>query len=316
MKKVLPIFIALLFILAVISCSENESGPVAVVVNDFDVPEFSVIVNGVEITQITLAECPVYSVESISVNSSGTESTIIYVGFAIKDILKAAGLNETYVSLEATASDGYTVTLTGDVIYKNTTLLAMTKDGAPFAASPWLAPCSDKVTGNYLKGTVSILVSTTQNTPDIQNQNPTDAAAPSGELPEILDRTDKVEFEPYSFLVNGKTVTNDTLAGLKIYKITAVTVNKSGDQVEAGYTGYKLADVLNACGLNGYTKVKAIANDGYETELSGDLITSDYTLVAIEKDKELGEGGTVWLAPCSETSSGTYCKLVVEITAE
>ena len=39
-------------------------------------------------------------------------------------------------------------------------------------------------------------------------------------------------------------------------------------------------------------------------------------LVAIEKDKELGEDGTVWVAPCTETSAKSYAKLVVEIVAE
>jgi len=274
-------------------------------------------VNGVEVTQDSVAEYPMYSVQAKSVNSSGTESTVTYVGFAVKDVLKAAGLTENYVWLEAMAGDGYTVTLTGAVIYEDTTLLAMTKDGSPFSASPWLAPCSDKVTGNYLKGAVSILVNVTEGAPDIENTGSAGTGdGPGAGLPEILDRTDKVEFEPYSFLVNGVTVTNDTLAGLKIYKITATTTNKSGDTVEAGYTGYKLADVLDACGLTGYTKVKAIANDGYEAELAGELITSDYTLVAIEKDKESGEDGTIWLAPCSETASSAFCKLVVEIVAE
>lgn len=324
MKKLLPILLALLLMLSIISCSDGENnqspvpnGLVAEEVRGITIPAFSIYVNGIEITQNTVAEYPMYSVQATSVNSSGTETTVTYVGFAMKDILQAAGLNETYVWLEATASDGYTVTLKGDVIYEGTTLLAMTKDGSPFASSPWMAPCSDKVTGNYLKGTASILVNTTENASDIKN--PTASATgniPSGVLPEILDRTDKVEFEPYSFLVNGTTVTNDTLAGLKIYKITAVTVNRNGEQVEAGYTGYKLADVLNACGVKGYTKVTAIANDGYKTELAKDLINSDHTLVAIEKDKELGEDGTVWLAPCSETASSAYCKLVVEIIAE
>jgi len=295
-----------------------DSGPVAEEVRGVTIPAFTVFVNGVEITQDSVAAYPMYSVQAKSVNSAGTESTTTYVGFAIKDVLKAAGLTENYVWLEAAASDGYTVTLKGGVIYEDTTLLAMTKDGSPFAAAPWLAPCTDKVTGNYLKGTASILVNTVDGAPDIKNPDAsgTGGDEPAEGMPEILDRTGKVEFEPYSFLVNGVEVTNDTLAGLKIFKITAVTINKSGDSVEAGYTGYKLADVLDACGLSGYTKVTAVANDGYKTELSGDLISSDHTLVAIEKDKALGDDGTIWVAPCSETASNVYCKLVVEITAE
>jgi len=203
MKKIpqiILVLLALLLMLSIVSCSESEggknptseppseslsesppststpedSGPVAVEVTDIDVPAFSLYVNGVEITQDTVAEYPMYSVQAKSVNSSGTESIVTYVGFAIKDILKAAGLTENYAWLEATAGDGYAVTLTGGVIYEDTTLLAMTKDGSPFSASPWLAPCSETVTGNYLKGTVSILVSTSENAPDITNPDGTE----------------------------------------------------------------------------------------------------------------------------------------------
>lgn len=313
MKKNLSTLFALLLALSLSVCflglAMAEGTPVAEEVRGVTIPEFSIWVNGIEITQESVAVYPMYSVQAKSVNSAGTESTITYVGFAMKDVLDAAGLTEDYVWLEAAAGDGYTVTLTADAIYQDTTLLAMTKDGAPFSAAPWLAPCGDTVTANYLKGTESILVNTTEGAPEL--------TLPEGEaLPEILDRTDKVEFAPYSFLVNGEEVTNDLLAGLSIYKITAVTTNKSGDVVESGYTGYKLADVLEACGLSDCASVKAIANDGYETELSNALIQSDYTLVAIEKDKELGEDGTIWLAPCSEGASSAYCKLVVEIVAQ
>jgi len=141
-------------------------------------------------------------------------------------------------------------------------------------------------------------------------------APAEGELPEIADRTDKVEFAAYSFKVNGQEVTNETLAGLSIYKIEVTTVNSKGASSTSGYTGYKLADVLAACGVENATTVKAVANDGYESTLSAENITSDYTLVAIEKDKELGEDGTIWVAPCAETTSSAYAKLVVEIVAE
>ena len=306
------------------SAPEESYVPAAEEVRGVTIPAFSIQVNGIGITQESVAAYPMYSVQAKSTNSSGTETTVTYVGFSIKDILKAAGLNENYVWLEATASDDYTVTLKGGVIYEDTTLLAVTRDGSPFTTSPWLAPCSDKVTGDYLKGMVSILVNTTEGAPDIKTSDTVAAgtgaagtgSAPNGSLPDILDRTDKVTFGPYSFLVNGKEVTNDTLAGLKIYKITASTTNKNGDVSQSEYTGYKLADVLAACGLKDPAKVKVTANDGYETDLTGELITSDYTLAAIEKDKEVGEDGTIWIAPCSETSSSEYCKLVVGITAE
>jgi hypothetical protein len=335
MKKVLSLILAIVLSLALAACGQQNpapsasppadsaspaaAGPVAEEIKGVTIPSFSVTVNGVAVDQNAMAAYPMYSVQATSVNSAGTESTITYVGFAMRDVLAAAGLKETYVWLEATADDGYAVTVKGDAVLAPTTLLAMTKDGEPFGTSPWFAPCSSGTTGDYLKGCVSIFVNTKDGAPEI-------SAAPAGgesgglsltgELPEILDRTDKVEFAPYSFLVNGKAVTNETLKGLSIYKITVVVENKSGELSESTYTGYKLADVLDACGIASPAAVTAIANDGYKTELPPDLIGSDYTLVAIEKDKEVGEDGTIWLAPCSETASKSYCRLVVEISAQ
>ena len=92
--------------------------------------------------------------------------------------------------------------------------------------------------------------------------------------------------------------------------------DKTGALSESTYTGYKLSDVLKACGISSAATVTVIANDGYESDLGAELIESEYTLVAIEKDKEVGEDGTIWVAPCSETASKSFCKLVVEIAAK
>ena len=325
MKKSLSLVLALMLVLSLVACGQNAAtpssaaAPVAVEVKGVTIPEFSVTVNGVAIDQTAMASYPMYSVQATSVNSAGTESTTTYVGFEMKDILAAAGLTEAYLWLEATADDNYAVTITGDKVLADTTLLAMTKDGEPFDSSPWLAPCSSTTTGDYLKGCVSILVNTTESAPEISTAPSVDTGtelALTGKLPEIQDKTDKIEFAAFSFLVNGTAVTNDTLKGLSIYKITVVVEDKSGALSESTYSGYKLADVLTACGIKSPTSVKVKANDGYETELAAELITSEYTLVAIEKDKTVGEDGTIWVAPCSETASKSFCKQVVEITAK
>ena len=323
MKKTLSLVLALMLILSLVACGNQTddaaAGPVAEEVQGVTIPKFSVTVNGVAVDQTAMAAYPMYSVQATSTNSAGTESTTTYVGFAMKDVLAAAGLTETYIWLEATADDGYAVTVTGDKVLADTTLLAMTQDGEPFTSSPWLAPCSSATTGDYLKGCVSILVNTTEGAPDVAAASPAasgDELALTGDLPEIQDKTGKVEFAPFSFLVNGTAVTNDTLKDLSIYKITVTVADKSGALSESTYAGYKLADVLAACGITAPTSVTVKANDGYESELAAELITSEYTLVAIEKDKAVGEGGTIWLAPCSETASKSFCKLVVEITAK
>ena len=136
------------------------------------------------------------------------------------------------------------------------------------------------------------------------------------ELPEIRDMTGRVEFADFSFLLNGEEVTKETLADVPIYRITASTINNAGTAAEAIYNGYKLADVLSACGLEGIQSVTAVANDGFKKTFDGEQIQSNHLLVAIEKDRATGVDGTIWLAPCTSQTSGDYVKLVVELIAE
>lgn len=287
---------------------------VAEEVRGVTIPPFAIKVNGTVVTNETMVAYPVYSVQAFSINSSGTESTCNYIGFALNDVFAAVGISSGYTKVDAVADDGYTVTADAALASEPTTLIAVTKDGEQFKSSPWFAPCSSQTTGDYLKGMVDINVDADVTiTPDVGAAG-ADAAAPAPEgLPEIQDKTDKVQFQPYSFLINGTEVTNDTLAGLSIFKITVTTVNSKGNSSDSTYTGYKLADVLAACGVTDYASVVAVANDGYESSIEKAAADSAYTLVAIEKDKEVGEGGTIWVAPCEATESKSYAKLVVEL---
>lgn len=338
MKKILSMILVLALALSLAACTApakttetpettapaaEKTAPVAEEVKGVTIPEFAIMINGVKVDNVMMAAYPTYSVTAFSINSSGTESTTTYVGFAMTDVLAAAGLTENYIWLEATADDGYAIEVAGEIVTAPTTLLAITKNGEQFKTAPWFAPCSSETTGDYLKNMVSILVNTTEGKPEgidntlVEEADPTEAPAEGdAEAPELSDKTDKVTFADFSFKVNGQNVTNAQLEGLRIYKVSVNVVNKNGNASEASYTGYKLIDVLAALGITDYTTVKVIANDGYESELTAEQAVSEYTLIAIEKDKELGEDGTIWVAPCLETSSSAYCKLVVEIIAE
>ena len=339
MKKILSLILVLALALSLAACAAapaettgdpettapaaTNPAPVAEEVKGVTIPEFAIMINGVKVDNVMMAAYPTYSVTAFSINSSGTESTTTYVGFAMTDVLAAAGLTENYIWLEATADDGYAIEITGEIVTASTTLLAITKNGEQFKTAPWFAPCGSETTGDYLKNMVSILVNTTEGKPEgidntlVEDADPTEAPADQpAEAPELSDKTDKVTFAEFSFKVNGQEVTNATLEGLHIYKVSVNVTNKKGETSEVGYTGYKLIDVLAALGITDYTTVKVIANDGYETELTAEQAASEYTLIAIEKDKETGEDGTIWVAPCLETSSSAYCKLVVEIIAE
>lgn len=332
MKKFLSAMLALLMIFSLAACgqdaeapaAENETAaPAAEEVKGVTIPDFSIMINGVKVDNVMMVAYPVYSVEATSVNSAGTESTVTYIGFAMSDVLAAAGLAENYVWLEAAADDGYTVEVTGDMVMAPTTLLAVSKNGEQFKTSPWFAPCSSGTTSDYLKGMASILVNTVEgapegvdNTAEAPAEDAAEAPAEENAGPEMADKTEKVTFADFCFKVNGKDVTNAELEDLHIYKVKVNVTNKKGETFEVGYTGYRLSDVLEKLGLEGCTAVKAIASDGYETELTPEQIESEYTVIAIEKDKETGEDGTVWVAPCMETENSKYVKLVVEITAE
>jgi len=339
MKKILSMILVLALALSLAACgtapaettgapettapAATNPAPVAEEVKGVTIPEFAIMINGVKVDNVMMAAYPTYSVTAFSINSSGTESTTTYVGFAMTDVLAAAGLTENYIWLEATADDGYAIEVTGEIVTASTTLLAITKNGEQFKTAPWFAPCGSETTGDYLKNMVSILVNTTEGKPEgidntlVEDADPTEAPADQpAEAPELSDKTDKVTFADFCFKVNGQEVTNATLEGQRIYKVSVNVVNKNGNASEASYTGYKLIDVLAALGITDYTTVKVIANDGYESELTAEQAASEYTLIAIEKDKETGEDGTIWVAPCMETSSSAYCKLVVEIIAE
>lgn len=338
MKKSLLLTLVLAMILAATACSkpaEETKAPettaastetaaetaaagavTAEEVRGVTVPAFEITVNGLTVTNELMAEYPVYSCECTSTNSKGTETTSVFQGFALKDICAAAGLTEEYVWVCAEASDGYAVEITENVM-DNTTMLAVTKDGSQFSEAPWFAPCTSDTTGNFVKGCVKLLVNTTPEAPAITEPAKDNGGedAPAAGAPEARDVTEKVTFADYAFKVNGEEVTNETLAGLSIYKVTVTTTNSKGESSEDTYCGYKLADVLVACGLDAQA-VKAVADDGYENALTPEQVTSDLTIVAIEKNKELGENGTIWLAPCDETSSKVYAKNVIEIVAE
>ena len=348
MKKILSMILVLALALSLVACGNtaptdapsvpqqsepandptagfDAPAPVAEEVKGVTIPEFAIMLNGVKVDNVMMAAYPTYSVTANSVNSSGTASTTTYVGFAMTDVLAAAGLTENYIWLEATADDGYAIEITGEIVTASTTLLAITKNGEQFKTAPWFAPCSSQTTGDYLKNMVSILVNTTEAKPEgIDNtmveeqpaETPEEVPSDAAAAPELSDKTDKVTFADFCFKVNGQEVTNATLEGQRIYKVSVNVTNKKGETSEVGYTGYKLIDVLAALGITDYTTVKVIANDGYETELTAEQAASEYTLIAIEKDKEMGEDGTIWVSPCLETSSSAYCKLVVEIIAE
>jgi hypothetical protein len=273
------------------------------------VPDFSVKIGSKTVTNKDLATATVYSCDATSTNSSGTTTTITFQGFKMSDVFAAAGIEAPTTTVDAIASDGYKLSYGADQINADTTLLAVTQNGAQFVNGPWIAPCADKTTGDYMKDCVEIDVAASGSGSGAETEN--SSVAPG--KPEMTDATAKVQFAPFSFKVNGTAVTNDTLKGLKIYKCNCAVTDKSGQTLTDEYAGYVLSDVLKAAGVTSYGNVTVVANDGYKTTLDKSAASAKTTILAIEKDKAAGEKGTVYVAPMASTSSKDYAKLVVEI---
>ena len=124
MKKILSMILVLVLVMSLAACggaptettgapkettapAATNPAPVAEEVRGVTIPNFAIMINGVKVDNTMMAAYPTYSVTANSINSSGTASTTTYVGFAMTDVLAAAGLTEKYIWLEATADDGY-----------------------------------------------------------------------------------------------------------------------------------------------------------------------------------------------------------------
>ena len=323
MKKFLSVLLGVLVLSSMFACGNNVGSKSAAnnaanltEVNGVTIPKFSVTINDKVVTNEDLAEFPIYKAVATSVNSSGTESTVNYIGFKFVDALEKAGLSGEKQYIEAIADDGYSVKYEKRDI--NSMLIAISKDGSQFKKNPWFCPCDSNITGEYLQGLTNILVNDSDEKPNVAGKSAKADSNESKELskPDKQDKTDKVQFKDFSLKIGDKTVTNKDLEGLSIYKISCDALNSKDAVISSTYTGYVLTDVLNKLNITGFNKITAIALDGYNAELTKEQIGSEYTLIAIEKDKETGKDGSFWLAPCEEDKTKKYISEVVELKVE
>lgn len=163
MKKVLSILLAVVVASSMFACGGNAKNTGAANVSSLleevkgvTIPEFSVTINDKVVTNEDLAEYAVYKSQVTAVNSSGTESTVTYIGFRFVDALEKTGISAQSGNVEAVADDGYSVKYENKDI--NSMLIAISKDGSQFKKSPWFCPCDSKRTGDFLQGLATINV--------------------------------------------------------------------------------------------------------------------------------------------------------------
>lgn len=319
MKKLLVLFMAMMLLFTgCTSKTQEEVQTGAEVVSDITVPEFKIKICGAKITNKEMEGYSLYKVTSHSTNSSGTKHDNEYIGYRLKDVLEVAQVSTDLSKATIICTDGYQMDYEGDLT-ADEVLIAISKDGETFKTGPWFAPCNSETTGDYAQDLDKIEING-YSSPIAGGKDNSEEKADEEEIafpqdPVSEDKTDKITFGDFSFKINGQDVTNADLEGLKIFRNTVVTQNSKGKVSQNKYSGYVLKDVLDKLGLPS-NSVKAVAADGYENELVQDLINNPLTIIAIEKDKEVGENGTVWLAPCSENTSGAYAKEVVELIVE
>ncbi len=271
-----------------------------------EVPSFEVYVNGVKITEETMKKYPIYEACITTTNSTGTTKETKFIGYKLTDAVKEANINGTSGKILATASDRYEVTWEKGL--NENILLALYKNDNPLKKTyPWFVPCDSATTGDTVDNCKNIVIDGLE---IVNNGNQEDDQTLAE--PDKQDKTGKVTFSDYSFLVDGVTVTNADLEGLSIYKIAVEVVNSKGNKKSCTYAGYLLKDVLEKLGKTP-SSITIVADDGYSVDMGGGMVKNEYTLLAIECDKQTGENGTIWIAPCSSHDSKSYAKSVVEI---
>jgi len=124
-----------------------------------------------------------------------------------------------------------------------------------------------------------------------------------------------VTIPEFKIKICGVKITNEDLAAYDLYKYASNTVNSSGTNKSNVYIGFKMADVLEACGITGtFGKATVVATDGYEVVYEGNLL-ADNCFIAISKDGALGKNGP-WFAPCESGTTGDYIQDLSKIEIE
>lgn len=123
---------------------------------DMEFAAFTFKVNGKEINNETMKGYQTYKI-GVALDMKGETVEHKYGGYAIKDVLKAAGV-ENATKLTLVASDGYENTF--EITEENApyTLVAIEEDRAlsEEGKSVWFAPCLEKTPRNFTRMVVEI----------------------------------------------------------------------------------------------------------------------------------------------------------------
>jgi len=127
---------------------------------------------------------------------------------------------------------------------------------------------------------------------------------------------------PFTITVSeasGKSVefTEKDAARLEMVEVAAVKKKKDGTEVTENWKGILLSDVLKACGIEDFSKIKVTAVDGYEQEFEPAAVNDPGTILGFLLDgKEItADDGFVQLVVAS-MSGKAWVNNIKSITSQ
>lgn len=157
MKRILQVFVVMLMLIGLCSCTKMTK-----ITDEVTVPDFEVMVNGVKVTDEMMASYDVYEIVVETVDNYDNVDNTTYHGYRALDIIKAAGFTGSPKKMTIIPSDGADPFEVANPKASDNLFSFERKKSTDDAFSskkgPFFAPCSSKNSPDYIKfcGTINV----------------------------------------------------------------------------------------------------------------------------------------------------------------
>lgn len=233
---------------------------------------------GMQVKNILTLSCGDTTIISAAsaINTLTSKTIIEQEGAALDEVIAASGLVGDYYVF--TAADGYSVEVTK----------ASLNEGILYEREPGVyqvkfSDVLDKSTS--VKDILSIEIGTGEN---VVLSTLDGAESANEEVVPTADQATTAWTITFDGLSDGSFELSSDKANSKFDLVTieATKVKKDGSEELQTWQGYKLLDVLNWLHVEDYTALTVVAGDGYEIELTKDMI-DDETILGINVNGEI-----------------------------
>lgn len=230
---------------------------------------------------------------------AGTNSIYFGEGITVKELFEAVGMIEAD-SYSFIASDGFEVVVPKDALEFG--IISKDEEGgyirADFEGYEW----GDTAGKGKVKHLTTIIA-------DGYNK-----IADSGEAAE----TAEVEKFSIKCFVGGEKaiVTEEDFLALPQSERTITKTNSKGETTTALYKGVHWTDIAAFIGADPMTDVVLVASDGYEMNITSDMLNDPNSLFALYQDGELiaSEGdGHIWFCASENFTANNWVKYITKI---